>query len=61
MENLQDYKTNILYFLTINNLDESISYQQVKKIIKKKKLWRFIPDKFDNSLDYVVGITYENI
>jgi len=35
VENFQNWKTTILYFLMINNPDEYISTQKVKKLRKK--------------------------
>jgi len=64
VENFQDWKTNILYILTINNLDEYISSPKVKKLRKKdvrENLDDYIIDKFDRSLVYDIGTNQKDI
>ena len=55
IENFHNWKTNILYLLTINNLDGYVSSPKVKKLRKKdikENLDNYIIDKFDSSLVY---------
>jgi len=64
IENFQNWKTNILYLLTINNLDEYISSQKIKKLRRKdirENLDDYIIDKFDSSLVYDAGTTQKDI
>jgi len=64
IENFQNWKINILYLLTINNLDEYISSQKIKKLRRKdirENLDDYIIDKFDSSLVYDAGTTQKDI
>jgi len=64
VENFQDWKTNVLDLLIINNLDEYVSLPKVKKLRKKdikEDLDKYIKDKFNNSLVYDIGTTQADI
>eukprot|EP00833_Pecoramyces_ruminatium_P014176 jgi/Orpsp1_1/1188208/evm.model.d7180000063215.1 len=63
-ENFTNWKTNILYLLTINNLDEYIGSKKVKKLRKKDirgSLSNYTADKFDTTLVYDIGATERDI
>jgi len=63
-ENFLNWKTNILYLLSINNLDSYIGEQRVKKLRKKDirgNLNDYITDKFDTSLVYELGTPEKDI
>jgi len=63
-ENFLNWKTNILYLLSINNLDSYIGDQKVKKLRKKDirgNLNDYIADKFYTSLVYELGTSEEDI
>jgi len=64
VENFQDWKTNVLDLLIINNLEEYVSLPKVKKLRKKdikEDLDKYIKDKFNNSLVYDIGTTQADI
>jgi len=62
IDNFQNWKTTILYLLSINNLDEYVSTPKVKKKKLRKKYVRgninnYIVDKFNTSPVYDIGIS----
>ena len=56
IENFHNWKTNILYLLTINNLDEYVRKKDIKE-----NLDNYIIDKFDSSLVYDTNTCEKNI
>eukprot|EP00833_Pecoramyces_ruminatium_P011250 jgi/Orpsp1_1/1185282/evm.model.c7180000093072.1 len=53
IDNYDEWKTNMLYLLCINNLDEYITHQKLKKIRKRdlnEDINVYIQDKFDDSM-----------
>lgn len=64
IENIFNWRANILYLLTINNLNEYVTKEKVKKIRRKdimENVENYIIDKFDPSLVYDVGTTETDI
>ena len=64
LENFQYWRTNILYLLTINNLEEYISSPVVKKLKRRDitdNIENYIIDNFDGSLVYAPNTTKEDI
>jgi len=64
VESFQDWKTNVLDLLIINNLKEYISLPKVKKLRKKdikEDLDKYNKDKFNNSLVYDIRTTQTDI
>ena len=64
LENFQYWRTNILYLLTINNLEEYISSPVVKKLKRRDitdNLENYIIDNIDGSLVYAPNTTKEDI
>jgi len=64
VENFVTWRTNILYLLCINNLDEYISTPKIKKIKRRdvnNRIEEYIIDKFDPTLVYDIGTTEKDI
>jgi len=63
-DNFVNWKTNILYLLSINNLDDYISHEKVKKIRRRditESIEKYTIDKFDDSLVYEIGTSEKDI
>eukprot|EP00833_Pecoramyces_ruminatium_P011506 jgi/Orpsp1_1/1185538/evm.model.c7180000094294.1 len=64
VENFVNWRTNILYLLCINNLDQYISSPKIKKLKRKdinENIEEYIIDKFDPSLVYDIETTEKDI
>jgi len=63
-DNFVNWKTNISYLLFINNLDDYISHEKVKKIRRRditESIEKYTINKFDNSLVYEIGTSEKDV
>jgi hypothetical protein len=63
-ENYLNWRTNILYLLMINNLEEYVTEEKVKKLRKRNlrdNSENYLEDKFDSSLVYDKSTSLKDI